>query len=84
MCSPLDSATFEVVPSIPNPAIVSRVELRCLRLENFEPKTFHIPHQHYCSQVRVLLRCFFNTGIPYLQNLTASFLEIREKFLIPE
>ncbi len=84
MCSPLDSTTFKVVPSIPNPAIVSRVELRCLRLENFEPETFHIPYQHYSSQMRVLLRCFFDTGIPYLQNLSASLLDIRERVVIPE
>ena len=84
MRSALNRVAFKIISSVQTPIIVGRVELRCLRLENLEPETFHISYQNYRSQVWVLLRCLLNAGIPDLQNLTASFLNIRKGVIVAE
>lgn len=78
----LNATALEVTPSIKPPSVIRRIELNRLLLEQFEPETGHIPYQDYRPQMRVLLRRFLNAGIPDLQYLVASFLNVGKEILI--
>ena len=78
------SMPLQVLALIQAPSIVGRVELTRLLFENLKSEMFHIPYQHDGAQLRVLLRGFFNTGIPNLQDLPTSVLNVRQWVLVSE
>ncbi len=82
MCSALHGAALEIIPRVESPVVISRVELRCLSLENLEAEAFHIPYQDYRPQLGILLCRLFNASVPDLQNLIAGFLNICEEVIV--
>ena len=78
------SMPFQVIALIQAPNIVGRVELTRLLFENLKSEMFHIPYQHDGAQLRVLLCGLFNAGIPNLQDLATSVLNVRQWVLVSE
>ena len=66
MLARLNASSFQVVAFVEAPKVIGWVELTGRLFKYLEAETCHITYQHDCSQLRVLLRCLFDTGIPDL------------------
>lgn len=64
------------------PNVISRIELNRCVFEHLEPEVLNFPYKYCRSQLRELLRRLFDPGIPNLQYLGASLLDVFQRSVV--